>query len=32
MNACFDEHNIDIKKVLEAKTPYEFDHYFTRQL
>ncbi|CAD8185691.1 unnamed protein product [Paramecium pentaurelia] len=32
MNACFDEHNIDIKKVFDAKTIYEFDHYFTRHL
>lgn len=30
MAACFEENKIDITKVLESKTPYEFDHYFTR--
>lgn len=32
MTACFEELEIDITKVLSAKTPWEFDHYFTRQL
>lgn len=32
MAACFDELSIDIEKVFSAKSPWEFDHYFTRHL
>lgn len=30
MTACFEENEIDVEKVFSAKTPWEFDHYFTR--
>jgi hypothetical protein len=32
MEACIHTHKIDIEKAMLAKTPPEFDEYFTRRL
>lgn len=32
MHQCIETHGIDLEKAFEAKTPEEFDHYFTVRL